>query len=498
MAIIAAMAGVFLGGGAKADIGPFKASISLEPSVSGESEVALPPLGSLIFDSHEGPLRMSVRMDSLDQSRTEEFLANPEGLREATETVPGDVLAAVTNVALSAVGASVLAGLVLGGLVFRNMRRAAWCGTLSLVVAAASMGLAASTVRPESVNEPRFEGVLANAPAVVGSAQTIADNYQQYRNQLQQFILNMSEFYTIAHTLPSFDPAPGTIRALHVSDLHLNPGSWDVIESVVRQFQIDLVLDTGDITDWGSERESELYLSGITRATVPYVYVRGNHDSMQTQEIVAEQPNGIVLDDEVIEVGGLTIGGIGDPRFTPDKSSQPWDDREEQVLYEAGAQLRDTIGDTVDEAENEEDEDAEDEDVSADDFGVDVAMVHDPRMSYPLAGETPLVLAGHRHQRQVELISDDTMLMVEGSTGGAGLRGLQRETPTPLELSVLYFEGDDQVLQAVDNISVGGHGETEVTLQRHVLADGLPAEGSELLPEPDEEDPEATREPDND
>src|SRR5262249_57916802 len=83
----------------------------------------------------------------------------------------------------------------------------------------------------------------------------------------------------------------------------------------------DMVIDTGDITDWGSEPEAS-YVAAIGRLNVPYVFVRGNHDSRQTQAAVGRQPNAIVLDDEVRTVDGLTIAGIGDPRFTPDKTAE--------------------------------------------------------------------------------------------------------------------------------------------------------------------------------
>ena len=84
--------------------------------------------------------------------------------------------------------------------------------------------------------------------------------------------------------------------------------------------------------------------------------------------------------------------------------------------------------------------------------------MHDPRRPPPLAGACPLVLAGHTHEREVRACcaagarrSRRTRLMVEGSTGGAGLRGLEDEEPTPLAMSVLYFD-DTQALQAYDDI----------------------------------------------
>src|SRR5690606_19764714 len=113
-----------------------------------------------------------------------------------------------------------------------------------------------------------------------------------------------------------------TIKALHISDLHLNPAAWSVVQTVVAQFDIDLVIDTGDIVDWGSQPEAS-YVNLIAGLGVPYVFIRGNHDSPTTAAAVARNRNAIVLDNSVRTVEGLTIAGIGDPRFTPDKETSP-------------------------------------------------------------------------------------------------------------------------------------------------------------------------------
>ena len=70
-----------------------------------------------------------------------------------------------------------------------------------------------------------------------------------------------------------------------------------------------------------------------------------------------------------------------------------------------------------------------------------------------------------------------TRLMVEGSTGGAGLRGLQGEKPTPLTCTVLYLSPDTGELRAYDEITLGGLGETEVTIQRTVVPLSEPGSG---------------------
>ena len=136
------------------------------------------------------------------------------------------------------------------------------------------------TLRPQAIEEPRYEGLLVNAPAIVGDARRIANDYSKYAEQLQRLVGNVSQLYTTVSALPVYEPAPGTTRVLHVSDMHLNPTGWQLIRTVVEQFGIDVVIDTGDITDWGSEPEAS-YVGSIGLLKKPYVYIRGNHDSAE-------------------------------------------------------------------------------------------------------------------------------------------------------------------------------------------------------------------------
>ncbi|MFL6287105.1 MAG: metallophosphoesterase, partial [Actinomycetes bacterium] len=97
---------------------------------------------------------------------------------------------------------------------------------------------------------------------------------------------------------------------------------------------------------------------------------------------------------------------------------------------------------------------------------VNLAMVHDPAAADPLAGLTPLVLAGHLHERADEQLGDGTQLLVQGSTGGAGLRGLESEAPTPLTFTVLYFDRETKLLTARDEFTLGGLGTASAEVER--------------------------------
>ncbi|MFG1988898.1 metallophosphoesterase [Actinoplanes sp. NPDC048988] len=468
--------GTMLFAHADLNVGPFRAEMSISPSLLGGTEVDLPPLGSLHLDSHDGPIHLKVNLSSLDQSRTEALIDDPTALTSAGDRAVDDVRTGVIQLGVRTLGISVLAALILSALIFRNVRRVAAAGLTALVVTGGSLGLAAGTLRPDSIAEPRYEGLLVNAPAVVGDARRIADNYGKYADQLQQIVSNVSRLYTTVSSLPVYEPEANTTRILHVSDLHLNPSSWGLIRTVVQTFEIDAVVDTGDLVDWGSSAETG-YAASIPSVGVPYIWVRGNHDSAAIQAAVKRQDNAVVLDNQITTVDGLTIAGIGDPEFTPDKSETPAAQdpasTQESPLLRSGSQLADTI--------------------RASGKPVDVALVHDPAMAPPLSGVVPLVLAGHKHQREVSLLPAPpadpgasaspspapssggttqqpitTRLLVEGSTGGAGLRGLEKEEPTPLSLSVLYFDERHQ-LKAYDDISLGGTGESNVEMQRNVV-----------------------------
>ncbi|MEU6204846.1 metallophosphoesterase [Micromonospora musae] len=463
--------GVLAGGRVDTDIGPFQATLTLTPDTSGGTTVDIPPLGALLLDSHDGPTHLTVRLGALDQGRTEALIDDPASIQRASISAVEDVRSGVMRLGLRTVASAVLATLLLAALVFRNVRRTAVAGALALGVTLSTLGAAAATLRPQAIEEPRYEGLLVNAPAIVGDARRIANDYSRYAEQLQRLVGNVSQLYTTVSALPVFEPAPESTRVLHVSDMHLNPTGWQLIRTVVEQFDIDVVIDTGDITDWGSEPEAS-FVGSIGLLRKPYVYIRGNHDSARTAAAVARQPNAIVLNNSITTVAGLTIAGIGDPRFTPDKNTSPAGSGLTQQVADqvigAGEQLARTIGGSP--------------------RPVNIALVHDPASAGPLSGTCPLVLAGHTHARQVSKLPEQpgrmpTQLLVEGSTGGAGLRGLEGEKPTPLSMSVLYFDRD-KLLQAHDDITVGGTGEAQVNLERHVIQDPKAGEQVPVSPTP--------------
>jgi predicted MPP superfamily phosphohydrolase len=442
--LIAGWVGLMYGGRSQAEVGPVNVSFALHPSLSGGTVIDIPPLGTLRLDSHAGPVGVNAQVNSIRPDRARQLIENPNAFDHFADTIGGEVRRGFAVLAMKASAAALVCAALAGFVVFRTLRRTLW-STVAAFNGLLLVGvLSVLTFNPQSVAEPRFTGILASAPQVVGDAKTIASRIGVYRAQLARLIGNVSRLYDVTSTLPTYEPDPSTIRVLHVSDIHLNPVAWSVIRQVTRQFRIQLVIDTGDLTDHGSKAERK-FAGSISGLKVPYVFIRGNHDSTDTERTVAKQKNTTVLDDRMSTVAGLKIYGIGDPRFTPDKTTRgdAVDARQMFALGQAAAER-----------------------VRAGRLTPDIILTHDPNEGQAFDGLAPLVLAGHTHERSTRLMTAGTRLFVQGSTGGAGLRGLEHEQPTPIEMSVLYFNRTSHRLQGWDDIQLGGLGLTSAQIER--------------------------------
>lgn len=449
----AVLAGVVFGV-VRAPVGPFDATFSARPATSGETVVEVSPLGTIGLDTHDGPVRLRVRLDELRLPEAEAIARDPTVLEEVESSLVGDVRTAFWALARRLAAVTIL-GAVAGALVSSVSWRSAVAGMAagSLLVVGVGAGVA-TTWRAEAVAEPRYSGLLAMAPQAIGDVGALLDQFGQYRAQLAELVGNLADLYAAGQDLPTFDPGRATIRLLHVSDIHLNPQAFDLVRQLVDQFKVDAVVDVGDLTDFGSDTESQ-FAEEISTVGVPYVFVRGNHDSRATQEAVAAQPNAVVLDGETVEVAGLNMWGVGDPRYTPDKTQPTGFDVE---VSQAGAYAP-TLAAKLRSSKPPE---------------VDLVAVHDARIAANAGFLTPLILAGHTHHPRQDRI-DEAILMVEGSTGGGGLRSLQGSGPTPLTATVLYFDPATRRLVAYDRVTVAGLGRTEARIERHLVREGAGA-----------------------
>ncbi|MGY1641042.1 metallophosphoesterase [Geodermatophilus sp. SYSU D00703] len=435
--------GILLLGRVSAPIGPFDATLAFRP-FGGGADLDIPPLGALQVDAYDGPLRLEIQLSRVDEIRASALATDPARLDGVVDQVSADLRDAVERVAALTAVAAVAGATAASLLLLRRRREVLLAAGLSAALVAGTGGLAAATWRPEALSQPTYTGLLVNANSLIGSAQDIVARFDAYRASLEDLVSNVGTLYSTLSALPPPGDGDDTVALMHISDLHLNPAGFDLVRQVVAQFGVDGVLDTGDVTDWGSEPENSL-ITAVGTLDVPYVFIRGNHDSAVTAGLIAAQPNATVLDDSAVTVAGIEVVGAPDPRFTPDQDATG----DTESLEQTGEDLAEV-------AEGLPEPPA-------------IAMVHDPKQAPPLDGVVPLVLAGHTHEREVGELDDGTLLMVQGSTGGAGLRALQGEYPEPLTCTVLYLDPSTGTLTAYDEITLGGLGETEVTIERVVV-----------------------------
>ena len=454
VALIGCWLGLLAGGRLETPVGPLQTRLSVTPSLHGGSEVEIPPLGELQLASHDGPWHLTAEVTRINEADARRIFSNPAAVSGLGDAVASDLADGVRLIVVRATLAAVAGALLLGVMVFRRRwRLAVLSGGVSLAVVLTGAGIAAATWNPKAINEPAYDGLLASAPAVVGDARSIVADFAKYEAQLAKLVTNVSRLYDVTSTLPVFRPDPSTIRLLFVSDLHLNPAAWDVIRTMTEQFTIDVIVDAGDISDHGSAAENA-YVEPIATLGVPYVWVRGNHDSALTQAAVAAQPNAVVLDGEPAVVAGLRFLGSGDPRFTPDKDTRG--DPPPASVAQVGQELAST---------------ARTQPASR---RVDIAVVHDGAAATEMDGTVPLVLSGHYHRREQTLLPFGTLSFFQGSTGASGLRGLEGENPTPVRASVLYLDRATRTLQAWDDITLGGLGEVSAEIERKIYAEQFP------------------------
>jgi predicted phosphodiesterase len=418
---------LLLAGRLRYPIGPFTVEFQARPGPP-TTEIALPPLGEIRADTHLAPLTLRATLEAIDPDRLSALVRerSVESLVLLVERAGAD---AFRSYAVRAWAIAVAGAAVAGLLVFRRRRREV-IGALAsgALFVSALGGVTWATYRPEAFQEPAYTGSLGLAPELIGPIRQAGERIAALRSELDRLVRGTVTAFGELTALPA--PTTDSTVILHVSDIHASPLGMDFAQQLAETFQADLVLDTGDITSFGSPLESTI-LDRIPGFGIPYVFVRGNHDSSSVAVQIENLPNGETLGGETLTVEGITIAGAAHPLFTPNRRPRYSDEEIEEALARAGAALAEAIGDDP----------------------PDVLAVHDDRMAAASTGLIPLVVSGHFHRFDSE-VRDGTLFLRTGSTGGGGLDTFLVDEPLPLAAEILYFEGVPARLVAVDRITL--------------------------------------------
>lgn len=456
LGVVGAFLGVWLCAQVGVDTGPMDVRARLVPSVSGGTTLQVGALGTASIDTHRGPFRLVVDAEALDAASVAAVVSG-SGARSVAPVDRDAIDAAGRRLALLAVVGALLTGALLAGVALRS-RRAAAVGAGAAAVVVVLVGATAwLTLDSAAWRSPRLEGVLALAPT---TAEDLLQRNDELGARLASLATGLASLHQQAVTASVREGARPTddIRVLVISDLHLNRAGLDLARSLADVYRVDAVFNLGDDTDWGSPQESR-FLGDRAGFGVPYVWVRGNHDSTQTQAVVAAA-GATVLDGDRATVAGLDLYGIGDPTFTPRKSADVLDAGETafKQAWSADTFLPEYRADNAG-------------------LRVDVLLVHDRAMvdGFPDADLPPLVLSGHGHRFGIER-RGDSVLLAMGSTGGAGLRAFDDPGDvTPLTAGLLTFDAAAHRATAVDLFTLEPYRGDVFSVQRYLL--GTPPTG---------------------
>ena len=238
--------------------------------------------------------------------------------------------------ALGALGVAALWLLVAALVRRRRPRRWTVAGAaLAWALACAATGLGIwQTYQPERQHEFTSTGVLGT----VQRNQSLLSDVEARTAQVSPYLRNLIALSSALQDKysPTELGQPAALRVLLVSDLHAG-NQYALMRTVITEEDIDLVVDTGDLVNFGTVAEGNAtgMFAGIASLPVPYLFTRGNHDATSATDTaildrMAAIPNVVLLQPEadsytVAEAGGIRIGGFNDPRWFGDDGKRSKD-----------------------------------------------------------------------------------------------------------------------------------------------------------------------------
>ncbi len=431
LGVVLALAAVQLTAPSRGPVGPFSVEVAARLAGRGETTLAFPPFGEVAAETHPRvPLAVRFALSGVDLLELRSWVGEKSSAEVAWAAAERSLPPLAWNFVGRAAALAVLLGLA-GAALLRSGWRGYAAGALGglMTVVALTAGVAANFDR-RAFDRPRYQGALGAAPWAIGLLEKNWDKVGSLGEQMEGLAQTLSGLSDRLGALATVARPPRDLRILHVSDLHNSPVGVRFVAEAVRAFKVDGVVDTGDLTDWGTPLETDL-VRGLSHLGVPYFFVPGNHDSPELLRELRRFPQARVLDGRPVAFRGLVLFGLADPaavRNDPEPASP------DALAAEARRLSAMVEGLSV---------------------RPDVVAVHNGQLAAGLVGKVPVVLHGHDHRLAVEQ-RPGTILIDAGTTGAAGVRGLAPHGEVPYSMALLYFSKTPggYRLKAVDTLEV--------------------------------------------
>jgi predicted phosphodiesterase len=407
-------------------------TIALQIFDKGYTVIDLPPLGTIRAQTHQMPLMFRISLKNINLDRLSDLVAaqDPERVfAEIQETLRRQVTVFLGRI----VALSFLGGVGAGYLYFRNASKSLYAGLAGLLAFSILVGSAVFTYDETAFREPAFEGIVEAAPWLMGVAEEALAAVEGLDAKMQIVTSNLMVLFESLKFLGGQGIIEGELKILHVSDIHNNPIGVSLASQMAESFGVNLIIDTGDATDYGTPLESD-FIARIDAIGLPWVFVPGNHDSPAVVEAFRELENAIVLMEDVVYLEDLdiAIAGVSDPAAeTVAMAVRP------RAEYKAAAdRLKDRIRESS--------------------YEPAIIIAHHIYVVEEFIDTYSVLLHGHSHRVNIRTLSNSVVIDA-GTTGGAGIRGLMTRDEMPFSMILLHFnrvDGGRWVVTAADVIKV--------------------------------------------
>ena len=429
----------------------FEIELRLLPAAEGQTRLVLTPLGEVRARTHKAPVALIASLEAINADEIQKLIKSVPTREEVAKDFEREAHGDLRNFFLRQVAMAGLGALIAPlCLRVRRLRGYVVSGILGMGLLGVTLASALTTFDGNAFESPTYTGTLKEAPWVIQFGKDAFTKIEALSQKLVTVANNLNVLYGRIAAVPdrlNQDGEFDAFRVLHVSDLHNNPAALDFLRKVAEQFKVEFIVDTGDLTDFGSPPETAM-VQGIAKLPYPYVFVAGNHDSQTVMDALAKVKNVTVLNGQVATVKGLTLLGVPNPASA--RAGVGSVDTTSAELQAGGETLLQRV--------------------SALPAPPDLIAIHDPEESRPLWGRVPLVLCGHLHRPYLEYetgpnpgsvpaappgtavrsaaASDPravtpvytTILCNAGTTGAAGLRYFEKEGGVPFSCAVLTFD----------------------------------------------------------
>jgi len=425
-------------------LGPFSFSagaLELEAGLKlwgkGCTIIYLPPLGKLTAVTHLPPLDFYLTLKSVNIVNKDELTKFTKSSHALSAGIwSGELFQEIKTNIIKYLAFLLFLVFLLGMAAtllwtHRHVRKKEMflVGLINLLVLLLFLSAASLSYKPAAFLEAEYQGALEAAPLVFHVLQEGVGVVESMGSQFTEVVENIFFLQNEVEKNSVLENKQDTVKVLHVSDIHNNPAAFNFMRRIVETFNVGLIIDTGDMVDYGTELELELLSGFFAEIEVPYVFVPGNHESVPVVEQLKKMENVIVLENGDLEVANLKITGLADPASFSGAPSIP----DEGLMERKAQELAENVsrsGETT------------------------IIAAHNPAMFKYLRKDGNLLLGGHLHKPYIKK-NEGYIEINAGSTGASGIRGIQNlDINFSLVLLDFHNEGKRYIPFSADLIKV--------------------------------------------